>query len=119
VFLADISRVNPQDPSLSYSLTLGVRVPDYKVDQILWFDQHYEGAYLFRDTLIVEILPPAGGDGWKVRYRWQSEAAAPTLSDYRPIPFSGDKAKLTVGFASASAPGISGNLVFDISAWNT
>jgi len=119
VFLADISRVNPQDPSLSYSLTFGVRVPDYKVDQILWFDQHYEGAYLFRDTLIVEILPPARGDGWKVRYRWQSEAAAPTLSDYQPIPFSGDKAKLTVAFASASAPGISGNLVFDISAWNT
>lgn len=119
VFLANISRVNPNDPSLSYSLTLGVRVPDYKVNQILWFDQHYEGSYLFRDTLVVEILPPTtAAQPWQVRTRWQSQAAAPTGAGYQPLPWSNESATLKVPFASSSTPGISGTLVIDITGWN-
>lgn len=119
VFLANISRVNPNNPSLSYSLTLGVRVPDYRVNKVLWFDQHYEGTYLYRDTLIVEILPPtAPAQPWQVRTRWQSVAAAPTGDGYRPIDWSGTGATLKVPFVSNSTPGIDGELVIDISGWN-
>jgi hypothetical protein len=119
VFLANRSRVDKNRASLSYSITFGARVPDYKVDRILWLDQHYEGSYLYRDTLIVELLPPATpDDSWKVRYRWQSQAAAPIEDDYKPMPLVDGKAVLEVGFASASNPGIAGTLVFNVSAWN-
>jgi hypothetical protein len=120
IFLAKIARVDPAKPSLSYSVTLGVRVPDYTVDRLLWFDEHYEGAYLFRDTLIVEILQPTtDGTKWQQRCRWQSEAAAPTDAKYQDVEFiDGKAATLSIPFASASNPGIKGKLVFDISAWN-
>ncbi|QWT21533.1 hypothetical protein KPL74_05890 [Bacillus sp. NP157] len=119
IFLANIARVDPTRTSLSYSVTLGVRVPDYTVDHALWFDEHYEGAYLFRDTLIVEIEPPAAGSTtWQQRTRWQSEAAAPTDAPYAPVALVDGKAMLRVAFASGSTPGITGSIAFAISAWN-
>jgi hypothetical protein len=119
VFLANRSRVNKNRASLAYSITFGARVPDYKVDRVLWLDQHYEGSYLYRDTLIVELLPPTNpADNWQVRHRWQSQAAAPTDENYKPMPLVDGKAVLEVAFASASDPGIAGTLVFNVSAWN-
>ena len=53
MFLANRARVNPVRPSLAYGLTLGVRVPDYEVERKFWADGHYEGGYLFHDTVIV------------------------------------------------------------------
>jgi len=119
VFLAKYAKVDKDRPSLSYSITFGVRVPDYRVNAVLWLDQHYEGSYLFHDTLIVELLPPEGAnDSWGVRHRWQSANAAPTDEPYAPIPMIDGKALLQVPFQSASDPGIKGELVFDVSAWN-
>ena len=60
-----LRRVNPGDPSLAYALDLGVRVPDYEVERRFWPDGHFEGGYLFRDTLIVQMVPPAkDGKSW-------------------------------------------------------
>lgn len=52
VFLDDH---DPQRHSLSYSVTLGVRVPDYEVDRSFMWNKHYEGGYLFRDSVVIDV----------------------------------------------------------------
>ncbi|MBO9662899.1 hypothetical protein [Dokdonella sp.] len=118
VFLAKSERVDPSRASLAYSLTLGVRVPDYAVKGSLWLKEHYEGTYLFRDTIIVEISPPADDAGnWVVKYGWQSKspsAASEPLAEGQ----LGDDTRLKVPFDSRLTPGMRGSLVFRVRAWN-
>jgi hypothetical protein len=117
--LADISKIDPDDPFPTYGLTLGVRVPDYEVKDRFWFSSHFEGAYLYHDSLIVAIKPAREGSAdWDVRYDWQSENPGHATKE---LPFtlqSDGRIELTVEFKSDGAPGISGSLRFVVSPWN-
>lgn len=125
VFLANRFRVNQSRPTLAYSLTLGVRVPDYEVDQKFWPNRHYEGQYLFRDSVVLELTPPQADDGdWAVTYDWQSDNVGQSST---PIPTRGLKSgrvEVTIPFATSDvtpprSPGIAGKLRFLISEWNS
>lgn len=118
VFLDKNARLNKQRASLAYSVTLGVRVPDYEVDQKFWFDSHFEGGYLFRDALTVELTAPEKkGGAWTFAHDWQSDVVGRATT---PLPSAtkGETRVLTVPFENRGAPGITGNLRFEISAWN-
>jgi len=72
LFLANRFKVNTRRPTLAYSLTLAVRVPDYEVNKKFWANRHYEGENLFRDSIVVEMTPPTDDSGkWKATYNWQ------------------------------------------------
>ena len=119
VFLANRARVNKTRRSLAYSMSLGVRVPDYEIDRKLWVNEHYEGGYLFRNAIVIEMVPPeAKGEQWKVNYAWQGQgmSAADTEIDARRI--RGGKVEVSVPFDSSTTPGIRGRLRFVVSAWN-
>lgn len=120
VFLSNRARVNQARPSLAYGLTLGVRVPEYEVEQKFWRDEHFEGGYLFRDTMIVEIIPPQkAGESWTVDFAWQSINFGRAS---QPLPYEtlkNGKLQMTVPFGDGkSVPGIAGQLRFIVSAWN-
>lgn len=119
VFLAKRARVKKDRPSLAYSLTLGVRVPDYEIERKLWIDEHYEGGYLFRDSVVIEIFPPQNdGEDWKIVHDWQRDDSSQVTTT---LPFDGlKKAKvdLPVAFASNKTPGVRGKLRFIVSNWN-
>lgn len=119
VFLDNSARINKKDPSLAYSLTLGVRVPDYEVEQKFWPDAHFEGGYLFRDSVVVEITPAQqpGGD-WTVTFDWQSDNLGRAS---RPLAYNTletGKQLMTIPFGNNRAPGIMGQLRFEVSTWN-
>lgn len=118
-FLAARARVDPQDPSMTYGLTLGIRVPDYEVEKKFWPDSHFEGDYLFRDTLIVSITEPQTEEGtWAATSRWQSTNSAGPGELLEPEA-KGDHMELTVGFGdSVREPGLAGHLRFVVSPWN-
>jgi len=119
VFLAKRARVNTKRPSLAYSMTLGVRVPDYEVERKLWVNEHFEGAYLFRDSVTIEIVPPKEEDGdWRVAYDWHSNklGAATTPLDAKALKTG--KVELVIPFESATTPGIKGRVRFIVSRWN-
>jgi hypothetical protein len=119
VFLDSDARVDPTRPSLAYSMTLGVRVPDYEVSRKLWLDEHYEGGYLFRDSVIVEMFPPADAKaGWAVKYDWQSDSPGKATKPLEPRPADGGKLELVIPFDNAKSPGIRGRLRFIASEWN-
>ncbi|WP_321934612.1 hypothetical protein [Paraburkholderia sp. J8-2] len=119
VFLANLAKLNPNDPTLAYSVTVGIKVPDYEVDGRMWLAQHFEGGYLFRKTLILHIVPPtAVTSGWTVQYEW---AAEPTMSGGTvPIPplVPNSTSQVTIPFSNPAKPGVSGNIRFVLSLWN-
>lgn len=130
VFLSNSAKVNPRRRSLAYGITLGVRVPDYEIENRLWFNEHYEGGYVFRDSLIIEMWPPSNeGQKWKVTYAWQGSGVAPADQQAEVAQLSKDKF-VTVSFPFDSVildnerkqkpayPGFRGKLRFEISAWN-
>ena len=120
VFLANSARVNSDRPSLAYGLTFGVRVPDYEVERKFWPDGHFEGGYLFRDTMIVEIVPPQQeGESWTVTFDWQSKNIGRASQSLAYKTLQSGKMQMAVPFGSKSAPGIVGQLQFVVSAWNS
>ncbi|MES1196844.1 MAG: hypothetical protein ABUL58_07865, partial [Steroidobacter sp.] len=119
-FLTNDDEARNKRPILSYALTLGIRVPDYEVDNKFWFDGHYEGGYLFRDTLIVELSPPQkSGQDWIVKQGWQSNKVGIATSKVKYATIENDRIEIKVPFSTGSAPGIGGQLRFVVSAWNT
>jgi hypothetical protein len=119
-FLTFDNQDGKKRPALSYALTLGVRVPDYEVDNKFWFDGHYEGGYLFRDTLIVDLAPPVkDGQDWIVKQGWQSNKVGVATNKVNYQTLENGQIEIKVPFATGSAPGIGGQLRFVVSAWNT
>jgi hypothetical protein len=105
-----------------------VRVPDYEIKKKFWPDKHYEGENLFRDSIVVEMTPPATDAGkWKVTYNWQRHDVGQST---QPMPVEGIEQlkdgtiELTFPFQTGDAtpprsPGISGRLRFVVSRWNS
>ncbi|MGH7229265.1 MAG: hypothetical protein ACREIH_08630, partial [Nitrospiraceae bacterium] len=119
IFLSKRARVNPKRLSLAYSMTLGVRVPDYEIERKFWPDGHYEGGFLFRDSVIMELVPPQeDGADWKVTFDWQNDNRGPASQPLAPKKLKGDKVQLSIPFDSDTTPGISGQLRFVVSVWN-
>ncbi|MCX5761785.1 MAG: hypothetical protein NTW72_09835, partial [Gemmatimonadetes bacterium] len=114
VFLSRAARVDPSRPSLAFVCELGVRTPDYEVDLRFWPDQHYEGGYLFRDALLLEIVPPqSAADQWQVTGTWESQqgdasSALPTAV----LVFDASAAEplVEIPFTAPGAPGLDGVL---------
>lgn len=124
VFLANRYRVDPKKKTLSYAVTIAVRVPDYEVEKQFWPDRHYEGGYLYRDSVIIELKPPAkpGGD-WEVFHNWQSRDAGQATIPVTAEKLAAGKVEIDIPFASADetpprSPGVTGKLRFVISLWN-
>ncbi|MCY1359147.1 hypothetical protein D9M69_457040 [compost metagenome] len=119
VLLAKRARINPNRPSLACNLTLNVRVPDYEVERRLWINQHYEGSYLFRNAIILEVVPPQPGKkDWEVRYAWQNQSVAAASQPIDPQALKGGRQAVKIPFDSGSKPGIKGQLRLLLSAWN-
>jgi len=118
VFLANSARVNKRRRSLAYAVTLGVRAPDYEVDRALWFDKHYEGGYLFRNALIVELVPPARDGDWTVKYAWQGASVRAANRRVAATDLADGRVEVEIPFDSKTSPGLRGALRFVLSAWN-
>jgi hypothetical protein len=119
VFLSMDFRMDKSDPSLTYSLTMGARVPDYEVERKFWFDRHVEGAYLFRDTLVVSITPPAQpGEDATANWDWLRDSPEKPSRKLELQDRDARSSTATVKFDSNSAPGIRGKLRFEVSLWN-
>ena len=120
VFLSKRARVNTRRPSLAYSLSLGVRVPDYEIDRKLWINEHYEGGYLFHNAIILELVPPETKEQkWKGKYAWQDKGTSTADRPIDPKAVGDGKIEICIGFDSETKPGITGQLRFIVSAWNS
>ncbi|MEJ2391321.1 MAG: hypothetical protein P8019_07965 [Gammaproteobacteria bacterium] len=118
IFLSNSARVNKDRPSLAYGLTLGVRVPDYEVEKKFWSDEHYEGGYLFRDNMVVEIVAPEKQDGkWLASFDWQHDNVGKASTSLKIKSVKDGDQIMSIPFGSTGSPGISGRLRFVVAAW--
>ena len=117
-FLSAQARVNSRRPSLGFSVDLGVRVPHYEIDNALWFDDHYDGGYLFRDKLNFQITRSAGPAGqWTLRYGLDSRT--PNRATRRVEPTERDGAVMfAIPIQQRSRPGIDAELHLIARSWN-
>ncbi len=118
VHLDDSDRVNPRRTSLGFSIDLGVLVPDYEVDGMLWLNNHYPGGYIFRDKLNLEAIPPkTDKDSWQLRYGFDSRTPnrATTLVDGKP---TAGRIEFRIPIVQKNRPGIDATLVLGASEWN-
>lgn len=119
VFLSNRARVNKKRSSLAYSVSLGVRVPDYEIENKHWINKHYEGSYLYRNAIVLELVPPAvKGGKWKVNYAWQDRGASSANKEIDPKAIRAGRIEVSVPFDSTTTPGMRGKLRFVVSKWN-
>ncbi|UVE19317.1 hypothetical protein NVV93_08060 [Pseudomonas sp. LS44] len=120
LILANRARVNPRRRSLAYSLALNIRVPDYEVERRLWINQHFEGSYLFRNALILELVPPPANDpdAWRFTFAWQNQGVSQAREQLDAKALKNGKVEVKVPFDSGTRPGIKGQLRFVVSTWN-
>lgn len=115
-------RPDLSDNTFAYSLTLGVRAPDYEVDGRFWPDRHFEGGYLFRDSIVVEMAPGKAAKDWRITYDWQRDRVGEATTPLSFTRLKGGAIELKVPFASpefgTGVPGIRGQLRFVAATWN-
>ena len=114
-FLSRSQIVKAGRRSLGFSLALRI-VPQYHLRKRLARDDHYEGAALFDDQLLLEVTPKADGSH-SARYAWHSQRARATKTlDFDDDPDGGRVA--WVPFARRGAPALAGRLRIQVSGWN-
>ena len=118
-FLSRSNRVNKKRASLGFKVTLGVRVPEYEIDGLLW-DRHYDGSDLYRDALTLEATPDGDAPGgYRLKYGFDSKTPnrAPRKAEGALLEGGGGVA-FRVPIDSNTRPGFAGTLVLTARPWN-
>lgn len=104
--------------TLAFAADICVRVPEYIVDGVLFFKNHFEGGYLFRDMVMIEAAPPATEKAtWNITYQYASQqgkapATATIVSD------DDDVLTFEIPVEQPNAPGIKARLRVETRFWN-
>ncbi|GAB4280155.1 MAG: hypothetical protein Kow0092_35840 [Deferrisomatales bacterium] len=102
--------------SLGFSVDLAVHVPEYELDRRWWADGHYEGGFLFRDKLNLEVTPPPPGKPWRLRYGFDSRT--PNRATRTAVGgLDGDAVVFRIPVENGSRPGLAAELVLTCTPW--
>ena len=103
--------------TLAFAVDLCVRVPEYQVDGVLFFKNHFEGGFLFRDMITMEATPPeAGSDDWKLVYQFANRR---DLGPQQATAYRQDGELIfEIPIEQPTPPGIKGRLQVVTSFWN-
>lgn len=110
--------------TLAFAADLCVRVPEYEVDGRLFFKNHFEGGYLFRDMVTLEATPAATPkDQWKIEYQFASrrdQAAQPAKIVAAPqaLPVNAPALTFEIPIEQPNPPGIKARLRIETRYWN-
>lgn len=116
IFLDKKARLDPNVPYLTFQVVLGIRVPDYVVEKKFWFDEHFEGSYLYRENFVFQVGPPdlTGNLNWEFKCRRVTDP--PDTWPVQPkVTNEPDRMLIEIPFANTS---IEGSLQIYASPWN-
>lgn len=112
-YLADWARVKKRGRTLGFSLDLRVLVPEYEIDGSWFADQHYDGGYLFRDKINLEIR---SADDASLRYGWDSDTPNRTTRSVEAVAVGGGR-EYRIPVIQKSAPGLEAELIIRARPW--
>jgi hypothetical protein len=103
--------------TLAFAMDLCVRVPEYEVDGVLFFKNHFEGGYLFRDMVILEATPPQTEKGkWKIEYRFGSDQDKVQTAE--AVDGGNHRMAFEIPIEQPNPPGIKARLRVETQFWN-
>jgi hypothetical protein len=114
-FLSSAARVNMKSKALGFSVDLRVLVPQYEVDGFLFFNNHFEGGYLYREKINIDATPGPDSKSWSVRYGLDSKTPNRVSRDAEQS--SEDPWTFAIPIVQNTAPGISARLILKGRPW--
>jgi hypothetical protein len=120
-FLMGSERVDMRRASLGFSIDLGILVPEYEVDGALFLKHHFDGGYLFRDKVNLEV---GWAEGKAPRLKFGLDSRSPNRmsdeADVTPLAEGGKTAGyiFRIGVGQDTRPGFRGELVLRSRGWN-
>jgi hypothetical protein len=109
---------NSDRPTLAFAADICVRATEYEVDGRLFFKNHYEGGYLFRDMVTLEAAPPTlANPTWTIKYQFASQSGKEPLSVEELKEGEGVLA-FDIPIEQPNPPGIKARLHVETRFWN-
>lgn len=122
IFLSSQQRLDKQRTSLGFSIDIRILVPQYEIDGFLFFNDYFEGSYLFRDKLNVEIFPPTLNHNekkWLMHYGFDSQGPFEMPNENWPVNDKNqDSVQYRIPIVSQSSPGVNASLLLNVSPWS-
>ncbi|HEX2837107.1 MAG TPA: hypothetical protein VHN77_03160 [Phycisphaerales bacterium] len=116
---------NSTDTALAFAVRVSIRVPMYEVDNKFWLDEHFEGGFVYDETVTFFVRLGEGNTPTTVRYGLASERGvgeAGRLAELIPLEGGGARIEISLGFAEGAAnpprPGFRGKLRLETTGWN-
>jgi hypothetical protein len=110
------SKQSQQDGTVSFAADICVRASDYEVNKALFFKDHYDGAYLFRDVVTLVAERTSAEPTWAIRYQFSSQRVdgwkQPTIQE------DDERLSFVIPIEQTSPPGIRGRLRIETRFWN-
>jgi hypothetical protein len=104
--------------TVAFAADLCVRVPEYLVEGRLFFRNHFEGGYLYRDMVTLEATPPKSEEGtWKIAYQFASQLNAPP-QEAHIVEDNEDAFTFEIPVVQPNPPGIKAKLRVVTRFWN-
>jgi hypothetical protein len=101
--------------TLAFAADICVRATEYEVDGLLFFKNHFEGGYLFRDMVTLEATPPATPDGdWTVAYEFANQRKSGSAT----VKEDADVLTFEIPIEQPVPPGIKARLHVETRFWN-
>ena len=115
-FLLRAARVSSRRRSLGFSVDLGVLVPEYEIDRRWLPDDHYEGGYIYREKINLEVTIEEGKKP-TLKYGFDSKTpnAATRRADTQAL--DGNRFEFRIPVEQNTRPGIDAELVLQSSRW--
>lgn len=111
------------DTALAFAVRVAIEVPLYEVDKRFWFDDYFEGGYVFDETITIHVRTSANKT--TISYGLASEAGIGRANRRVPTNDQGDgglQIDIPLGFSAGAAhpprPGLRATLRFNVSRWN-
>ena len=97
----DPTKSQRRHQSVAFAFDLGVLVPDYEIDGVLWLKKHFEGSALYRRQIVIEaFVDDQAPGGWRIDYGIEGETMNEALKP-APTILDGDTLKFELEVASA------------------
>ncbi len=102
--------------NLGFSIEICVLVPEYEVDGFLFLDEHYEGGYIFRDKINIEVTAP-DNKPWTIRYGFESKTPGKATKKLN-LNQDGENITFSIPIQQKNRPGIDATLDIRAQPWN-
>ncbi|MBY0111600.1 MAG: hypothetical protein K2Y21_02165 [Phycisphaerales bacterium] len=122
-YLLKRAKASTADTALAFAIRVSIRVPMYEIDKKFWLDEHFEGGFVFDDTITFYVRSRA--DKTSIKYGLASVLGigeADTDATPLALPDGSTRIEIPLGFKvgeqNPPRPGFRGKLRLDYARWN-